>query len=96
MRPSSASTVPVPDVTSDWRRWSLCAQGSPDDFFPVGEGPAARAQAERAKRICHRCPVEEQCRTWALDEGLRHGVFGGLDDAERVRAARDREKGRAA
>ena len=78
-------------ATDDWRRLARCSQESAEDFFPVGEGPAARTQAQRAKRICQRCEVREECLEWALDSQIRHGVFGGLDETERLRMLRARE-----
>jgi len=69
--------------TGDWRQESRCLDASPDDFFPVGQGPAAREQAERAKGVCSRCAVREQCLDLALAGNIQHGVFGGLDEDER-------------
>ena len=69
--------------SGDWRQASLCIRESPDDFFPIGHGPAAKRQAERAKRVCAVCPVRDQCLSWALGNDIRHGVFGGLDEEER-------------
>jgi WhiB family transcriptional regulator, redox-sensing transcriptional regulator len=85
--PTPAVPAPrAPDPHPDWRRQSRCLrEGAPDDFFPVGQGEAAQRQAERAKQVCARCPVQEQCLAWALDHEVRHGVFGGLDEVERRR-----------
>jgi WhiB family redox-sensing transcriptional regulator len=45
---------------------------SPDLFF------ADRPHAlERAKMLCHACPVQEWCLTTALDRGEPYGVWGG-------------------
>lgn len=76
----------------DWRLASRCATESPDDFFPVGTGPSARAQARRAKAVCAECVVRDRCLQWALENDIRHGVLGGLDEEERValRAPRPR------
>ena len=77
---------------ADWRLASRCATESPDDFFPVGTGPTARAQAQRAKAVCRECVVREQCLQWALENHVPHGVLGGLDEEERLalRAPRPR------
>ena len=77
---------------ADWRLASRCSTVSPDDFFPVGSGPAARAQARRAKAVCRECVVREQCLEWALENDVAHGVLGGLEEGERValRAPRPR------
>jgi WhiB family redox-sensing transcriptional regulator len=67
----------------DWRMDAECRDADPEIFFAVGStGPAAR-QIEQAKEICHDCPVECQCRNWALDTGEPYGVLGGLSEDER-------------
>lgn len=67
----------------DWRMKAECRDADPEIFFPIGNtGPAAR-QIEQAKEICHDCPVECQCRDWALDTGQDSGVWGGLSEDER-------------
>ncbi|MDH2415577.1 WhiB family transcriptional regulator [Nocardioides sp. CER19] len=67
----------------DWRQLSRCRDEPPDVFFPIGHGPAAKRQAERAKRFCAECEVQRQCLAWALHTGIADGVFGGLDEDER-------------
>ncbi|MFF1284343.1 WhiB family transcriptional regulator [Streptomyces sp. NPDC058299] len=52
-------------------------------FFPVGEGVIATAQAERAKLVCRRCPVRDDCLQFALATGQDSGVWGGLTEDER-------------
>jgi len=66
-----------------WQQASRCRNEPPEVFFPIGHGPAAQRQAERAKRICAVCGVREQCLAWAVSNGIRDGVFGGLDEEER-------------
>lgn len=64
---------------------AACRGEDPELFFPVTEtGPGAR-QAARAKAVCARCPVTSACLAYALDNGLAHGVFGGLTGSERRR-----------
>ncbi|WP_343905185.1 WhiB family transcriptional regulator [Nocardioides aquiterrae] len=77
----------------DWRLDARCATEPPDDFFPIGEGPAAQQQARRAKGVCQECPVREQCLEWALAADVRHGVFGGLDEGERMALRMPRPRG---
>ncbi|MDT2009769.1 WhiB family transcriptional regulator [Rhodococcus opacus] len=46
------------------------------------QGPRIRRERE-AKRICHRCPVIDRCRTYPLDSRERYGVWGGTSERER-------------
>ncbi|WP_219417457.1 WhiB family transcriptional regulator [Pseudonocardia nigra] len=78
--------LPVP-VTEVWE-WQLRAEcrGMDSAFFfhPENERGPARADREaRAKDVCMRCPVLEQCRTHALAAHEPYGVWGGLSEAER-------------
>ena len=80
-------------AVDDWRLEARCATEPPDDFFPIGEGPAAQLQARRAKAICRECVVREQCLEWAVTNDVRHGVFGGLDEGERIALRLPRPRG---
>ena len=78
--------LPVP-VTEIWE-WQLqgACRGMDSAFFfhPEGERGPARANREaRAKQICQRCPVLEQCRRHALAVHEPYGVWGGLSESER-------------
>lgn len=77
----------VPPVSSqwDWQHEGLCRTRSPELFFhPDGErGAVKRAREERAKALCHECPVIEQCRAHALGVPEPYGVWGGLSEDER-------------
>jgi WhiB family redox-sensing transcriptional regulator len=37
----------------------------------------------RAKAICRECPVRRECLEHALSVGETHGIWGGLNEAER-------------
>jgi WhiB family redox-sensing transcriptional regulator len=53
-------------------------------FGPEQESRSARAiRLSAAKRVCARCPVLERCRTYALENEERYGVWGGLAEEER-------------
>ncbi|WP_340684013.1 WhiB family transcriptional regulator [Amycolatopsis coloradensis] len=67
---------------------AACRGEDPELFFPVTEtGPGAR-QAARAKAVCARCPVISACLAYAVENGLAHGVFGGLTGSERRQVIR--------
>lgn len=65
-------------------------------FFPQSEdGRGAVARAERhAKEVCRACPVITECREHALRIGETHGVWGGMNYAERRAHSRALKLGR--
>lgn len=67
----------------DWMDDALCAQVGTEIFFPEKGGTA-----DEAKSICHRCTVQSECLTYALDietSGVWTvtGVWGGTTPIER-------------
>jgi WhiB family transcriptional regulator, redox-sensing transcriptional regulator len=81
-------------ATSDWRDRSACLNEDPELFFPIGNTGPAVQQLEEAKAVCARCPVLEQCRTWAMDNPklTEYGVFGGMSEEERRALRRKRRR----
>lgn len=69
----------------DWRYRGACRDEDPELFFPVGRSESAHAmqQTAEAKAVCRRCPVQTECRAWALSARPEYGVFGGLSEDER-------------
>jgi WhiB family redox-sensing transcriptional regulator len=69
----------------DWQLKGSCQGLNSSVFFhPDGERGSARSRrADRAKAICQRCPVLEQCRRHALAVREPYGVWGGLTEEER-------------
>jgi hypothetical protein len=65
-------------MTTDWQSKGLCRDEDPAIFF-VEPGQSA----DKARAICVRCPVTDECREWALATDERFGVWGGTTDAER-------------
>lgn len=68
-----------------WQERAACRGMSSAVFFsPQGErGRRRRQREERARRICGRCEVLEQCAAMALDYRERYGVWGGMSGGER-------------
>jgi len=69
-----------PAGTFDHPAWMATAPcvGLTHLFFPGrGESPA------EAKAVCATCPIRAECLDYALDHGVRHGVWGG--ESERAR-----------
>ena len=65
-------------VDQPWADQALCAQTDPDAFFPEKGG-----STRNAKKVCVGCDVRAECLTWALDNGERFGIWGGLSERER-------------
>jgi WhiB family redox-sensing transcriptional regulator len=82
------------EKTMDWRDSAACLTVDPELFFPVGNTGPAVDQIEKAKAVCARCTVTEQCLQYALETSQDSGVWGGLSEDERRalkrRAARAR------
>lgn len=79
----TAARIPAAP-SRNWRPRAACQDVDPELFFPSDRGgPAAEAQAAKAKAVCAGCPVREQCLDWALSHSLGHGVWGGLTEEER-------------
>lgn len=77
--------------TFAWRDHAACSgTDDPELFFPDGETDPARYQAAQAAAICRRyCPVTNWCLQWAQENGMEHGVWGGVDlDKRRSRPRR--------
>lgn len=68
---------------SDWRFDAACLDEDPDLFFPIGSTGPAELQIEEAKAVCRRCDVVQECLTYALDDNLSEGVWGGMSEQER-------------
>ena len=70
----------------DWRNHAACRSQDPELFFPVGTTDRALSQLQKAKAVCHTCPVQAPCLEWALRSepiGQESGVCAGLSESER-------------
>lgn len=83
---------------SDWRHHAACRDTDPELHFPIGSTGPALLQIEDAKAVCRRCPSIAACLSWALEQGMSEGVWGGMSEDERRalkrRAARAAERTR--
>jgi WhiB family transcriptional regulator, redox-sensing transcriptional regulator len=75
-----------------WQDRAACRGANAQLFFgPDDERWEDREVREaKAKAICARCPVREQCLSEALMNSIRHGIWGGLNSEERTRERRRR------
>ena len=76
-----------------WVERGACKTATPaekEDFFP-GRGNSV-GQCARAKKFCARCPVVDECATYALQFSKHDliGVWGNMTGEERERVRRER------
>jgi len=85
---------------SNWRMWgwqlkAACRGEDPGLFFAphyFERREEKKSREARAKAICVRCSVRELCLDYALRIRENHGVWGGLNESERRRVLRGRER----
>jgi WhiB family redox-sensing transcriptional regulator len=80
---TGGSTVLLPEP-GDWQDRALCAQADPEAWFPEKGG-----STREAKKICRGCEVRAECLEYALTNGERYGIYGGLSERERRRLKRE-------
>lgn len=68
-----------------WQDYGNCRGADADLFFPE-----RGASTRRAKAICDSCEVRDRCLDYALDNGEKFGIWGGLSERERRRVRRER------
>ena len=66
-----------------WRDGAECRVEDPELFFPEGRSGSALQQTIEAKRVCARCDVRAECLSYALENNIDDGVWGGLSEDER-------------
>jgi hypothetical protein len=76
------SSWSLKNKTHDWREHARCL-GVKDIFFSV----RGRNQETMkiAKKICAFCPVRRECLSYAQDNMLAYGIWGGKTATERLR-----------
>jgi WhiB family transcriptional regulator, redox-sensing transcriptional regulator len=81
-------------LRANWRDQAACQHADPDLFFPIATAGPALDQIDQAKRICHGCPVRQQCLAWALELRIESGIWGGTTEDERraISAAAARQR----
>jgi WhiB family redox-sensing transcriptional regulator len=83
--------LPHPKIPlGSWVSRARCATAGidPEIFFP----PRGPRKDSTAKAICATCPVRRECRQYALKASEEHGVWGGLNAAEREDLKRRRSR----
>ena len=57
---------------------------------PISSFPSAGASTREAKEVCRGCVAREDCLEYALDNGEKFGIWGGMSERERRRLRRAR------
>lgn len=80
------STYFTPPADDEWMRQAACRKEDPELFFPTpGDGPSL----SRARSVCERCFVQDECLQYALaleggqTEKTRGGVYAGTTGGQR-------------
>ncbi|MCY3785142.1 MAG: WhiB family transcriptional regulator [bacterium] len=68
-----------------WKQSANCLGVDPDLFFPE-----RGASTKEAKRVCGACVVRQECLEYALENGEKFGIWGGMSERERRRVRRER------
>jgi len=82
------ATVHISSETSEqpgWQDFANCLGVDPDLFFPE-----RGASTREAKEVCRGCVVRADCLEYALDNGEKFGIWGGMSERERRRLRRQR------
>ena len=69
-----------------WRVAALCRGDDAVHFFApahLERKPEKDLRESRARAICARCPVLDECLEYALGAGEPHGIWGGLNELQR-------------
>lgn len=62
----------------NWQGQANCLGVDPDLFFPE-----RGASTREAKGVCRGCVVQQECLEYALINGEKFGIWGGLSERER-------------
>src|SRR5437016_12267696 len=79
------SLDPRADDARSWHDQANCLGVDPDLFFPE-----RGASTREAKEVCRGCVVREECLEYALSNGEKYGIWGGMSERERRRLRRAR------
>jgi len=94
-RSSAAGSVsrPIWDEDIDWQKRAACRGADANLFFAPTHQETKEERLGReaqAKSVCARCPVLEQCLSFALTTREPHGIWGGMNESERRQALQRR------
>jgi WhiB family redox-sensing transcriptional regulator len=65
-------------MSEEWMQDAACKGKPQEPFFPDrGESTA------KAKAMCATCPVSDECLAYAMDKGMKVGIWGGKSERQR-------------
>jgi WhiB family redox-sensing transcriptional regulator len=73
-------------VVEKWRLKRMCIDQNLDMFFPEDQ-PKFKVENEPGNpgSFCFQCPVRKECLDYAVQNEIRHGVWGGVNEETRNR-----------
>jgi WhiB family redox-sensing transcriptional regulator len=74
-----------------WTEQAACKGMDTNLFFPDDRTPQNSSKYDVAKQVCAECPVKEECLTYAIENDIRVGMFGGMSRKQRRVEARMRK-----
>ena len=87
----NSAPADVDGEDKSWQDMANCLGVDPDLFFPE-----RGASTREAKEVCKGCVVRDDCLEYALANGEKFGIWGGMSERERRRIRRQRALARAA
>ncbi len=69
-----------------WWKFANCLGVEPNLFYPE-----RGASTREAKEVCRGCAVRDECLEYAINNGEKFGIWGGLSERERRRVRRQRQ-----
>lgn len=73
------------EIDRTWQSRANCMGVDPELFFPE-RGSSTR----EAKEVCRGCVVQQDCLDFAIANGEKFGIWGGMSERERRRVRRAR------
>ena len=70
-------------ASAGWMARGACHGIDPELFFPISATGRSTPQINAAKAVCGRCPVREDCLSYAL-RVMPDGIWGGTTREERA------------
>lgn len=79
------------DTDYSWLGQQACKGLDPNLFF-AERGAGAAATVRDAKAVCNKCPVQQRCLEWAVNNNQIYGIWGGktADERRRTKLFRNR------